>query len=358
MEHILIEGLVGAKMFDILIKIWAFFVSLVPHWTVVVDTETTDKYPWSAELLQVSLVSGTGRVLFNKYIKPDSDTEWPEAQKINHISPRMVKHCRDISFYTPVINAYLKHTKRIVGYSLTRFDLQILERYGISTSAEPIDIIIEDANKRTKPGERQAKFRKLTSTARHYGYLFIAHDAVEDCLATLHVYCFMHPGVRTFLYLLRKIVRVIAGALLIGICCGNGTTIENTAVVPNVLPYTAIAAWCYVYGPFTGVLSTLLGVFVFATETIPLIPVVVMSLFLGIFYGIVRSPKPWLIRIIMCIAFTIAGGMIGFILVPELMRSVWQIQIETGNDIESIIVSMIFGIPFYFLMNRFLNRIL
>ena len=78
-------------MFDFLILVQAFFVSLIPHWTVVIDTETTDKYPGFAELLQVALVSGSGRVLFNKYIKPDSATEWAEAQKINHISPQMVK---------------------------------------------------------------------------------------------------------------------------------------------------------------------------------------------------------------------------------------------------------------------------
>ena len=113
-------------MIDLLIKIKAFFVSLFPHGTVVVDTETTGLV--NGELLQVALVSGTGRVLFNKYIKPDIASEWPEAQKINHISPQMVKHSRHISTYVPLINAYLKHTKSLIGYNHISFDLPILKK--------------------------------------------------------------------------------------------------------------------------------------------------------------------------------------------------------------------------------------
>ena len=161
-------------MIDFLIKIQAFLVSLFPHRTIVVDTETTGLV--NGELLQVALVSGTGRVLFNKFIKPDIASEWPEAQKINHISPKMVKHCQHIASYVPLINAYLKHTKTLIGYNHIRFDIPILERYGISTEARLVDIMLDDTAKRTKPGERRPKWRKLTITARQYGYFFSAHD--------------------------------------------------------------------------------------------------------------------------------------------------------------------------------------
>ena len=346
-------------MFDFLIKIQAFFVSLIPHWTVVVDTETTDRYPESAELLQVSLVSGTGRVLFNKYVKPVFDVEWPDAQRVNHISPRMVKHCREFSAYEPLVNAYLKHTKRIVGYNLSRYDLPILERYGITTSADVIDIMLEDTDKRSKPGERRPSWRKLTAVARNYGYLFIAHDAVEDCLATLHIYCLTHLGINTALYFFRKIVRVIVGALLIGVCCGNTVSVmDNTTQLSNEMAYIAIAAWCYVYGPFTGLLATLIGVSVFAINSIPLVLVSFMVFILGILYGIVRSPKPWIIRIPMCIAFTIVGGLVAFKGVPLLLRNLGIIPITVSEDPIKIVISMVLGIPFYFIMNHFLKRVL
>ena len=75
--------------------------------------------------------------------------------------------------------------------------MPLLGRCVISASAEVVDIIVDDADRRTKLGERQARYRNLTRTAKHYGYVFIVHDAVEDWLATLHIYCLMHPGVRT-----------------------------------------------------------------------------------------------------------------------------------------------------------------
>lgn len=345
-------------MFDFFINVMAFFVSLIPHWTVVVDTETTDKDPTSAELLQVALVSGSGRVLFNKYIKPDSITQWPGAQKVNHISPGMVKHCRDIYPYVPLINAYLKHTRKIVGYNITEYDLPILNKYGISTSAEQVDIMKDDANKRTKLGERQARWRKLTSTARHYGYLFIAHDAVEDCLATLHVHCFMHPGVQTIFYVLRKVVRVIIGALLIGWCCKNPIALFEKTISINVLPYISIGCWSYLYGPIIGVLATFAGVIAFAGGSIPLISVLFTSVFLGIFYGIARSPKPWIIRIILCLVFTIAGSLIAFRILPEVLFKLFEIQIYSGGDFIWIMIAFLCGLPIYFFANSFLKKIL
>jgi DNA polymerase III epsilon subunit-like protein len=49
----------------IIIWIEALIASLIPCRLVVVDTETTGKYPGTNELLQVSIISGHGRVLFN-----------------------------------------------------------------------------------------------------------------------------------------------------------------------------------------------------------------------------------------------------------------------------------------------------
>ena len=345
-------------MFGFFIKFLAFFVSLIPHWTVVIDTEATDRNPGTAEILQVALVSGSGRILFNKYIKPETCTEWPEAQKINHISPKMVKRCRSISTYAPLINAYLKHTRKIVGYNLRHYDLPLLGRYGISTSAEVVDIIVDDADRRTKPGERQASYRNLTRTARHYGYVFIAHDAVEDCLATLHIYCLMHPGVRTILYFLRIIARIIIGAALIGICCSVSIALPDGTLTTNVFPFIIIACWSYLYGPIVGVLTTFFGISTFAGGDIPLIPVLLMSALFGVLYGMARSPKLWLKRVLMCILITIGGGVIALIGVPILLSTVWNLQVNLMpvSAVIKIIVVMLCGLPFYFIANHYLKK--
>lgn len=60
--------------------------------TIVIDTETTGLDCFKDELLQVSIVSGTGVVLYDSYVKPEVHAEWPMASKINGITPEMVAH--------------------------------------------------------------------------------------------------------------------------------------------------------------------------------------------------------------------------------------------------------------------------
>lgn len=98
-------------LLKILIAIEAFIALLIPNPTVVLDTETTGLSPGSDELLQVSILSRRGRILFNRYIKPERVTEWPKAQKVNNISPLRVKFCPPISVYVPLLNALLSRTK-------------------------------------------------------------------------------------------------------------------------------------------------------------------------------------------------------------------------------------------------------
>ena len=344
-------------MIDFLIKIKAFFVSLIPHWTVVVDTETTGIK--DGEVLQVALITGTGRVLFNRFIKPDYATEWPEAQKINHISPQMVKHSRYISSYVPLINSYLKHTKTLIGYNHARFDLPLLEGYGISTKAKLVDIMQDDTDKRTKPGEYRPKWRKLTVTAGHYGYFFFAHDALEDCFATLHVNVFMHPGMNTILYFLRKIARIVAGVVWIGSCYEYSTLVPETdSFLLKGLPNMAIASWSYVYGPITGVISTYIGTSLYVADRITVLCLSLMAMLLGLVYGIIKSPRTWFNRVITCIAVTIIGGFLCVEVAPDIISRKLQILTLVNENPVSLVLTMVLGIPFYFLLNRYLKRVL
>ena len=341
-------------MIDLMIKIWAFFVGLIPHWTIVVDTETTRLV--DGEILQVSLITGTGRTLLNRFIKPDYAIKWSDAQRINHISPKMVKHCHHMSSYVPLINAYLRHTKTLIGYNISRFDLPLLERYGVHTNAQIVDVMLEDSKRRTKRGERDARWRKLKKVAFKYGYLFSAHDSLEDCLATLHINVLMHPGIRTVLYFLRKIVRILVGVILIKFF---QTGISNVFAVEIVgFPYLVLACWCYVYGPFTGIITALISVF-FSTGMIgSYVTAAIFAASLGILYGITKSPKTWLLRIIYCIASTIIGGILSFIVLPNIAGSYFGIPTLDNHSITVILTTLLAGIPLYFLLNRYLKRLL
>ena len=340
---------------DFLIKIWAFFVSLIPHFTVAVDTETTGLH---GELLQVSLVSGSGRLLFNKYIKPDDATKWPEAQKINHISPLKVKFCRHISSYVPLINAYLRHTKKLIGYNHEGFDLPILENYGIRSNAKTVDIMLDDAGRRSRFG-RSARWRKLVATAANYGYFFYAHDSLEDCLATVHINAFMHPGLNTIFYIIRKLARIIAGVFLIGYSITLPLYIPENAVAFSIfLPCVVIACWCYVYGPFTGLITTYIGLTLFPSESIPLLSGCLLALLLSIFYMFVKSPIPWIFRIPLAVLATVAGGTLALQILPDFLGTILNIQPVGSSEIINANIMMVFGIPFCFLLNNLLKRIL
>ena len=56
---------------------------------IVIDTETTGLTD-SDELLQISVIDDAGTVLFDSLVRPYFHTEWPEAQKVNGITPEMV----------------------------------------------------------------------------------------------------------------------------------------------------------------------------------------------------------------------------------------------------------------------------
>ena len=60
---------------------------------IIIDTETTGLLD-NDELLQVSILSYDGDVLFNEYINPTRKKKWTKAQTIHGISPEMGQDCK------------------------------------------------------------------------------------------------------------------------------------------------------------------------------------------------------------------------------------------------------------------------
>ena len=90
---------------------------------IVLDTETTGLSHENDEILQLSIIDGEYNTLFGEYFKPKHTTNWDEAEKVNRISPEMVKNKLEIDNY---------------------------------------------------------KWKKLTAAAEYYGYKFHAHNSLED----------------------------------------------------------------------------------------------------------------------------------------------------------------------------------
>lgn len=160
---------------------------------ISIDTETTGLDSKADEILQVSIIDENGDTLYNCYFKPSRHTEWAEAEKVNHITPEMVKNCPDISKGAAAISRILASAEKIIGYN-TPFDLGFLRAAGviIPERAEIVDVMQMFSEIKGDWDEVHGgyKWHKLTECAEYYGYKWsgAAHDSLEDARATLYCY--------------------------------------------------------------------------------------------------------------------------------------------------------------------------
>ena len=82
-----------------------------------VDTETTGLDPAGDEILSVSVLGENGETVFNSKCRPLRKTCWPQAQKINGISPSDVKDCPTFAELLPQLQKIFENN-RIVAYNM------------------------------------------------------------------------------------------------------------------------------------------------------------------------------------------------------------------------------------------------
>lgn len=156
---------------------------------VAIDTETTG-VSVNDELLQLSIVGGSGEVLYDSYICPVSLTEWPDAEAVNGISYDMVKDAPTPEEVAAVVAPIFANAETIVGYN-TPFDIGFVERclnVQLGHLAKK-DVMWQFADYMAARGEPR-KRHKLTTCAEHFGFQWPggAHDSKNDALATLFCY--------------------------------------------------------------------------------------------------------------------------------------------------------------------------
>lgn len=59
---------------------------------ICIDIETTGLDAANDEILQISIINGRGKTLYNSYIRPEHKREWKEAEEINKIGWEAVKN--------------------------------------------------------------------------------------------------------------------------------------------------------------------------------------------------------------------------------------------------------------------------
>lgn len=164
---------------------------------VVFDTETTGLSPRNDEMLQYSAIDGDEQVLLNTYIKPVRATSWPGAEAVNHISPEMVKDAPTLEAVKDQIIGIMSSADLLVGYNLP-FDLGFLRQIWTPEEHQArYDVMIKFARFYGQYSEyyEDYKWQKLSTAAAFFDFEFKAHDSLEDCRATLHVYkCLNDPA--------------------------------------------------------------------------------------------------------------------------------------------------------------------
>lgn len=99
-------------------------VCWAPCWNIgriVIDTETTGLCAGEDEILQLSIISESGKKLFDSYFHP-LHRSWSAAQAVNNISPDIVANAPSIAEKAAEIQRILNSADTIIGYntSLTR----------------------------------------------------------------------------------------------------------------------------------------------------------------------------------------------------------------------------------------------
>ena len=139
--------------------------------TLFFDLELTGVYNYD-EILSVSIMDGTGRMLMDTLVRPTHRRKWKETEKIHGITPEMVADAPTLEELTPEIKRLFAGADKIIAY-------------GIATDYSHIKYIYDTE------AERQALRRKTGCAAIEYTRYVqehhpeLTHLSLSDAMETL-----------------------------------------------------------------------------------------------------------------------------------------------------------------------------
>ena len=82
------------------------------------DLELTGVYTHD-EIISISIVDGTGKLVMNTLVKPTHTSKWKKTEKIHGITPEMVKDSPTLEQITPEIKRIFANADNIIAYGVS-----------------------------------------------------------------------------------------------------------------------------------------------------------------------------------------------------------------------------------------------
>lgn len=167
---------------------------------IILDTETTDLY---GEVIELAIIDSNGSTVFNHKIKPRERKITKTAESIHGITMEMLEGEEYLSFYLDELRDIFAKNKNLVIYNKA-FDIECLN-VSLNVNDEPefkfgfkcMDLKIKCAMEDYACYYNQYNdyfwsytWQKLTTAAERFDFDFTnikPHEALSDCLMTLHV---------------------------------------------------------------------------------------------------------------------------------------------------------------------------
>lgn len=159
---------------------------------VYLDTETTGLYAGADEILEIAIVDDDGETLLHTLVRPVSNMEWPEAERIHGIKPAMVASAPTLEDITPALLEIMTGADQLVIYNAP-FDLGFLPptvREIAKAKARCAMRAYALWNGEWSFSHSDYRWHKLIDAADSFGYEWTgeAHRALVDTLAARHVW--------------------------------------------------------------------------------------------------------------------------------------------------------------------------
>ena len=156
-----------------------------------VHTETTGLDSFHDEILQISIIDDTGKVLLDTLCKPYYHDSWRQAQSVNGIDGSMLQDAPYAHEIVPMVNAIIAQADTCIGYNID-FDIGFINQWGIATDHLYQIDVMRDFTDYYKAHEDPSynRWHKLIQCAEYFGYEWEgeAHNSLADVKATLFCY--------------------------------------------------------------------------------------------------------------------------------------------------------------------------